>query len=529
MNIDLKKFKKIQHTQSTTTLQHPDGHKIKVAHAGLDEKTKKQLGELPMHYAHGGQVLDDETSKGAIKPANIDRPDGGWGSITGKAEGGMIEQQPGDDYKGHYADGSIPQGPSAPMDAIPQQDPNAWSGSAGVTPNNGASGDFGMPNSEPTNGGPTNIALPNMQQQPQMGMPGMGQSTSGLGMQMQGIKQQANAEGALGKQQAAIEQEHQKHIQQIAIDTQANAAKIDQDTAGIIADMRNGHINPSHYMDSKSSLGKVSTAIGLILGGIGGGLTHQENPALKFLMSNIEKDVEAQKANMSNKNTLLAALEKQYGNRQDALKMLHSVYLADTESKLKEAAAKSADPIAQARALQASGPILQAIQANHQDVAFRQAIAQGVNNGMDPALAVVHLVPKEHQNEVFHEIEKAKAIKENGTNILGAFDSATKDNTVLGTIGRAGRDSASETNFMNLMMPILKDKEGRINETEIKMMHNFVPKPGEGAAKIAEKRQGLVKFLQDAGSGQVSLGHGIDLSKFKSTSPSSNSKFKPAR
>ena len=74
MNIDFSKFKKIECDNHATTLQHPSGHTIKIAHKGLSPKVKAELDEVPMHLAKGGrakyaQQYDPNMASKASKPA----------------------------------------------------------------------------------------------------------------------------------------------------------------------------------------------------------------------------------------------------------------------------------------------------------------------------------------------------------------------------------------------------------------------------------------------------------------------------
>lgn len=55
---DLSKFKKVKVENTHTTLRHPQGHEIKIAHASLSSKMKKQLDGLP-HYDEGGPATID--------------------------------------------------------------------------------------------------------------------------------------------------------------------------------------------------------------------------------------------------------------------------------------------------------------------------------------------------------------------------------------------------------------------------------------------------------------------------------------
>lgn len=73
MKIDVSKFQKIDCDDKCTTLQHPNGHQIKIAHKGLSAEMKKELDALPMHLAKGGRAKFaqkfDPNMKKAAKPS----------------------------------------------------------------------------------------------------------------------------------------------------------------------------------------------------------------------------------------------------------------------------------------------------------------------------------------------------------------------------------------------------------------------------------------------------------------------------
>lgn len=75
MNINLSKFKKVECDGKSTTLQHPSGHTIKIAHKSLSPDVRKNLDEIPMHLAKGGKAkyaqMYDPNMKGseASKPS----------------------------------------------------------------------------------------------------------------------------------------------------------------------------------------------------------------------------------------------------------------------------------------------------------------------------------------------------------------------------------------------------------------------------------------------------------------------------
>lgn len=78
MNINFSKFKKVDSNDKHTTLMHPGGHLIKIAHHGLSPKVMKELEDVPVNLAKGGKAkysqMYDPNMKGSkgSKPAKSD-------------------------------------------------------------------------------------------------------------------------------------------------------------------------------------------------------------------------------------------------------------------------------------------------------------------------------------------------------------------------------------------------------------------------------------------------------------------------
>lgn len=73
-------------------------------------------------------------------------------------------------------------------------------------------------------------------------------------------------------------------------------------------DLANRHIKPKTYKDlfqDNSTSGKIGMLFGVIMGGIGSGLTHQPNAALQMMDKILERDFEAQKSSKENANNFL--------------------------------------------------------------------------------------------------------------------------------------------------------------------------------------------------------------------------------
>jgi hypothetical protein len=88
-------------------------------------------------------------------------------------------------------------------------------------------------------------------------------------------------------------------------------------------DLENEHITPetlSSLFGKKDTLGKMGTLAGLLLGGMGSGVLHQQNPVLQAMQSQIDNDLKAQQLNLGKSESLLSNNMQLFNNLPDALK-----------------------------------------------------------------------------------------------------------------------------------------------------------------------------------------------------------------
>lgn len=531
--LNYKNFKKVHEDANSATLQHPEGHTIKIAKGPLSDHIKKQLGALP--FADGGEVdapvTKDENGqwRRAETPATHR-----VNSLSGATEDYKPERKPSSDsgvvstpkasnnnrevsdtartVLGYAEGGEIDHPMSMPESEQPQQDITSQLANMSIQPQEQQ--------------GPQNpqVAQPQPQQADQDLQKAIATNypQEAMGQAQAGVAGQAAAEGQLGKQETAVAKENTQKMQDLNMMHQQKQKDLMGEIDNVIADVKNQKIDPNHFWNDKSSLGKVSTAIGLILGGMGGGLTGGPNPALQFLNSQIDRDIEGQRMDMGKKMNMLTGLQHQFGNNIDATNMAKAMQAGVYASKLTEAAAKSKDPMAMARAQQASAQILAQYGPMVQQTALRQTMLQGLGQGqIAPERAVPYLVPQEHQKEVFNEIKKAQDVNQLEKPILSAFDAAAKENTILRTGFGHVRTPVSIQKLNAMSLPMIHDQEGRVNEYEQKTLQDLMPQPGDMDSKIAEKRKGWIDFMTQKQATPTANAYGIHIPK------SSGSKFNP--
>lgn len=186
-------------------------------------------------------------------------------------------------------------------------------------------------------------------------------------------------------QQAAamtgLYQEHIANVKALNDKTTAELQSIQARNDKMLSDLQDpkSDIKPEHFWAEKSTFQKVVAGLGMVLSGIGSGLTGQPNMAAAFIQKAIERDIEAQKANLGKKESALSYGMKLYGNHVMAADYARSMLTNTLAAQVGMEGARSGDLRARAQAemtksqlaQQALGPQLQIAQIRHQDAMMR--------------------------------------------------------------------------------------------------------------------------------------------------------------
>ncbi len=383
--LNLSGFKKTKEDAKTVTMAHESGHKITILKSKVSPMQREQLKRLPVHMADGGDT--DETPPPPPAPPAPPPNEMPGAPVPNPSSNGIFDalfsKDNGVDSQGQY--GSQPVAPPPPMPMAPV-----------------------APASVPSVGGEMSVA------QPESKAPAAKSPASSTGVDVQSaynqgqkaITEQQNVATQLAKRQADVQQgyiDERKALQ----DTFAQHAKDFQEHQGqILKDYANGHIDPKHFQESMGTGQKVATAIGLIIGGFTGGFNHTGiNPAQQWLDSQINRDIEAQKANLDKSKTLLGANQELYHDDLLATNAtranLNDIYdhqIQMEANKLGTPAAKAAADAAHAKYSMESANLLQ---QNAVRATALQAIQKSGGVGLDP-LTLGHagfMTPEEAQKE----------------------------------------------------------------------------------------------------------------------------------
>jgi hypothetical protein len=123
---------------------------------------------------------------------------------------------------------------------------------------------------------------------------------------VQAIKDKAANESARADAMWQIQKQANDQAQERQMYWQDQMKKSQQHVDDAIAGVANTEIDPQRYFHNMSNWGKCMSAIGLVLGGYGSGLTGGPNMALDQLNKNIDREIESQKSTLGKKQGLIS-------------------------------------------------------------------------------------------------------------------------------------------------------------------------------------------------------------------------------
>lgn len=342
----------------------------------------------------------------------------------------------------------------------------------------------------------------------------------GIAQQKAGLKQEAAATGALGQEQAKQleNQNQQMAARQMSYEQRIQA--LDQKRQEFVQDIQEQKINPNQYYDNLSTGGKISTLVGLVLGGIGGGMTGKGgNMALDTFNNLVNRDIEAQKSNLEKKRSLLTANMQEMGNLRDAETMTRVMMNDAFANELKASAAKAQGPIAQARALQMAGQIDQQNAQLMGTLAMKQSLL-GHQGQIPPEKLINVVVPEGERTKAREELSMVQGYKQANKGVSQLFSSASNIGSVAGNMpfskskAELGKIRANITNVIRQNMK----GQGSFSDQDQKVLIDpLLPDATDTQAQLKQKEQGILNILADKVSGGTPVLKGyninIDLGK----------------
>lgn len=490
--MNLSKFKKVSSDGHVSVLRHKDGHEIKIAHAKLSDSLRSKLDKLPTVHrlADGGNVKDDEDQK---LPTPMPAP---TPSSQAEYEQKLREEAPiSAEEKGSLFAQQFEEQKGKPSSELASLEPSQPTSLEEAKPIQPETKETALPQQ------PAALKALEKEKAGEMGA---------LQAQAKGAEETAQLLSGLAKEEDLTAAKKAAEAQQ------ARYSQLAAQRQALKDDIMAQHINPQRFIENMSTGKKIMTGLGLILGGMGAGLTHGPNLASEFLDKQIDEDINNQKSELGKRNTLLSENLKETNDLREAMNLTRIQMNDIVSHQLQVSQAKTQNLQAKALMQQVAGKFeMQSAQLQNQIAMQRGAMA---GQEASPARLVPFLVPKEHQEQVFKEIEAAENTRKMAGNIMKSFEEAAHENTILRTGAGFIRTPGSVYALHQHMQPTFKDLEGTVRQAAMdNTFKNVTPMPGDTEHKIQQKREALEEYLQSKLSAPRAKAYGIDLSQFAST------------
>lgn len=131
-------------------------------------------------------------------------------------------------------------------------------------------------------------------------------------------------------------------VQQLMAEKRAQNDKLGEE-------IMKGKIDPDRWWNDKGTGGKIAAGIGMILGGLGAGATGGPNMALETINKAIDRDIDAQKSDKSNKMSLWHMNRSAMQDDMNAELTTRNQMLTAVQAQIQKYATQAGGPQAQAR------------------------------------------------------------------------------------------------------------------------------------------------------------------------------------
>jgi hypothetical protein len=403
--MNFKDFKKVDVTKTHTVFQHPNGHTIHISHDSLTPEQKKQMRGIPVQSAMD-KLRERHSSKGVERMY-----EGGETPYYSPQEKEQMESDPEyakflakvkTEHPEAYAEMDrkakamemlkSTEQPTAPV-VPPMQATPVMQSQPTVS---AAKPSFNLD---------LNQYLPQQPQQPNETVAQQPQQPTDV------YRKSLETETKAGQEIKNIQQQEQeqqaKSIQGVMTQLQQTANYYTQEKdrvrkmrERVQREVLDQDIDPNRYVGNMSTMGRVSTALGLILGGIGAGMTGGKNLAFEALQNAIDRDVDAQKLQLDKKNNLLTAYYKIYGDMEQAEAATKAQLMSMAQMQAGLITAKS-----QSKQAEQQNAILQA-QAAAKIQQYDDAVAQVSADKQLSEITKVPTAPKPSDEQVFSYIDR---------------------------------------------------------------------------------------------------------------------------
>lgn len=363
---------------------HPSGHAVSMAKAALSPEVQAQIRALPklpkpLKLSEGIDEVPPivqgnfEPQPGQEVPASTpppEQPTSRFGSTLDPL--GSLEETVGkgvlDPAVQSFTPGAgVDEAMAAQSPAAPTGVPGTQAGPAGAAP--AASAPAPAAPAAPAAAAPA--TKPTGESSP-------GPILDAAKKEQEAIRSKATAEYDAANKLADLHEQQAKQLLDHDRETQQMVAADRARQDGIFNDIANSKVDPNHFWQEKSTGSKLLAGIGMIFSGMGSGLAGGPNLAHQVIQRAIDRDIDAQKANIGKKQNLLAYYQRQTGDDIAARQMTKATMLNAFAGQVQAMTNRTSAPvIKQAGEIAAQQARIDSFNLSQQAIARSQGIKQG--------------------------------------------------------------------------------------------------------------------------------------------------------
>lgn len=502
----MKGHKLVTEDHAAYTIRHPDGTDFKIAKAPLSLVMHSHIAKLP-RVEHDFDGSDAPAGIGAPSPSEISED-------NGPAEMAGGSPQPEATTRDDSAPAQI--GAPPPTDSLDTPAADGQGNSFGVMQsdqNPDLSGVVGTPATGPAPNGGT---MPDLSGQYLSDMSGA------MGEAKAANLARAKAEGKTSNLQATAAEQYAQVQKDADNAYQTKLAELNAKNDDLYQQVSNTKIDPTRLWSSASTGTKMAALAGILLSGIGSGLTGQPNMAMGVINKAIDTDIDAQKSNLAAKQSLLHYNLEKTHDLTAAQAETRLNLLAVFKGQVDAAAAKQGSAVAMANAQGLNAQIDAQMAGIKHEVATQRAMwslanqpqAAGPNadpNDIDPqTLRKSFLLGKAGFPQGVPEKAQAQAMDEYGnfkrtqgvmSTLDDNFNTMEQNHGVgVGTGPLATEKKKRYEAAANITMTqVDHELAGRVTETTLQALKDDnTPRWGDSPETLAQKRNNIKDAIKAA-------------------------------
>lgn len=300
----------------------------------------------------------------------------------------------------------------------------------------------------------------------------------------------AAAQATAAEQAAKAQMQSESEMLRLKNDFEKQVKELNDQDQKLMQDVMSAKIDPDRIWNNTSTGNRVLAGISIILGGLSQGMTGaRSNPAMDVINNAIDRDIDAQKANLQKKSNLLSYNLNKYGRLDAAMAATRMQLLSITQAQINKTAAMSQSSVALNSAKLANAQIDMQKAQLAQSIAGQQTMQNVLQSpgGIPPSM-IMRLPENVRETLVmmpngnfFPATSKADAerVKKNTENFAG-IQKTVQDATTFMAEGRVlpGQDRKGTADFLDSALTIeIKNLSalGVLTKDDMKIIDNMKP------------------------------------------------------